>query len=213
MPYTLLRSRRNPKILSWLAQELEKQIPGFAPYSQDRRLLAFAYKDLGTCLKVRWKVASPYQLRMMLIRAAEHRSEEVKAFLKIWIAQWLRKWRERVRLFQKIPKYSKPHLRSARKAKKIYKGTRQPARQDLKRLVVKKLVNQGEICMAEFIAETFIIQEIAQQLNRHSGKTSIDEISLNPAEILQGLLARVKKLTDRKSPVIYLKIKLDTWNA
>ncbi|NIR87922.1 hypothetical protein GWO13_10385 [Candidatus Bathyarchaeota archaeon] len=212
MSHVLLYSARSPKILSWLAQELEKQIPDFDLYSQDRRVLAFAYKDLETCLETRWKVANPYQLRTMLMKAAQDSPEEVKAFLKVWISRWLEKWKERVRLFQKTPKFSKRHIGRVRKAKKIYKGMGKSARRELKRLVVKKLVNQGEVCMAELIAKNLIIEEIANQLNRNSGKKSTKEISLNPAEVLQGLLVRIKTLAERKIPLIYLKIKLDTWN-
>jgi len=209
MSHALFYSTRNPKILSWLAQELEKQIPDFDPHGQDRLLLAFAYRDLENCLVVKWKAANRYELRMMVMKAAEGRPEEVKAFLKIWTGRWLGKWRERVRLFQKTLKFSKRHLGSVRRAKRIYKGMKK--RQELKRLIVQKLVNQGEVCMAGLIAENLIIEEIAHQLNRNSGKTSI-KIGLNPAVILPGLLSKVKTLADRKIPLVYLKIMLDNWD-
>ena len=206
MSHTLLYSTRNPKILSWIGQELKRQIPDFDPHGQDRRLLAFAYQDLQTCLGVRWKVADPYQLHMAVMKAAENRPEEVKAFLKVWTSRWLEKWRERVTLFQKMPRISKRRLRSLRKTKKIYNGMKK--RQELKRMVVQKLVNQGEVCMARLIAETLIIEEIAHQLNRYGGKTV-----LNPAEILQGLITKVETLPNRKSPIIYLKIMIGKWNT
>ena len=87
MSHALLYSTRNPKILSWLAQELEKQIPDFDPHGQDRWLLAFAYRDLEKCLGVRWKTANRYELRMMVMKAAEDTPVEVKAFLKMWTGQ------------------------------------------------------------------------------------------------------------------------------
>ena len=210
MSHALLYSTRNPKILCWLAQELEKQIPDFDHHGQDRWLLAFAYRDLEKCLGVRWKTANRYELRMMVMKAAEDTPVEVKAFLKMWTGQWLGKWRERVRLFHKTPRFSKRHLGSMRRARRIYKGMKK--RQELKRLIVQKLVNQGEVCMAGLIAENLIIEEIAHQLNRNSGKTSI-KIGLNPVEILQGLLSKVKTLPDRKIPLIYLKIMLSNWDT
>ena len=82
-------------------------------------------------------------------------------------------------------------------------------RQELKRLIVQKLVNQGEVCMAGLITENLIIEEMTHQLNRNSGK----KIGLNPAEILQGLLSKVKTLADRKMPLIYLKIMLANWDT
>jgi hypothetical protein len=173
----LLHYARNPKILYWLAQELEKQIPDFDPNGQDRRLLAFAYQDLETCLGVRWKVANSHELRMMVTEAVKNRWEELKAFLKIWTGQWLEKWRERVSLFQNKPKFSKRYLESVRKAKKMY--AEMEKRQELKRLIVQKLVNQGEVCMAELIAESLIIEEIAHQLNNNSRKASMKKNMLN----------------------------------
>ena len=198
MSNTLLYPTRNPKILSWMVQELKKQIPDFDPHGQDRRVLAFAYQDLQTCLGVRWKVADSYQLHMAVIKAAENRPEEVKAFLKVWVSRWLEKWRERVTLFQKMPRICKRCLRSLRNSKKIYRGMKK--RQELKRMVVQKLVNQGEVCMARLIAETLIIKQIAHKLNRLDGKNVI-----NLADILQGLLTEVETLADRKTPLIYLK--------
>ncbi len=211
MSHALLYSTRNPKILSWLAQELENQIPDFDPHGQDRRLLAFAYRDLENCLGVGWKAANHRQLLTMMLRAAENHREEVKAFLKVWVSRWLGKWRERVRLFQKTPKFSKRHLRSLRRAKRIYE--RMKKRRELKRLIVQKLVKQGEVCMAGLIAENLIIEEIAHQLNRYSGKASMKKIGLNPAEILQRVLSKVKTLAHRKMPLIYLKIMLSNWDT
>lgn len=162
-------------------------------------------------MKVKWKAADTHQLRITMLKAAENRSEEAKAFLKVWVGQWLGKWRERVRLFQRMPKRSKRHFRSLRKAKKVYKEIKK--RQELKRLIVQKLISQGEVCMAGLIAENLIIEEIARQLTRGSGKKSMKNIGLNPAEILPGVLSKAKTLSDRKTPLIYLKIMLGNWNT
>jgi hypothetical protein len=62
------------------------------------------------------------------------------------------------------------------------------------------------------IAETLIIEEIAHQLNRYGGKTSMKTLGLNPAEILQGIITKVENLPNRKSPIIYLKIMIGNWN-
>jgi hypothetical protein len=206
MSNTLLHAKKHLKILSWLAQELKSQIPNFDPSCQDRRVLAFAYKDLQTCLGVRWRVTNPIQLLMMITGVAENHPEEVRAFLKVWTNRWLEKWRERVSLFQKMPRISKRHLNSLREAKKIYRGMKRW--QEMKRMVFQKLVNQGEVCMAELIAETLIIEEIADQLNKYGDRTTMKKIGLNPAEILQGLTTKVETLPNRKSPIIYLKIMI-----
>lgn len=202
---------RNSKILGWLTQELRNQIPDFEPYGKDRRLLVFAYQDLEICLRVRWKVNGTHELRKRLLKAVENRSEEVKAFLKIWSGQWLWKWRERIRFYQRMPKFSKRHLERLRKNKEMYKRMEKSARNELKTLAVQKLVNQGEVCMIVLIAETLILKEIAHQMERYRGKASVEKYELNPAKIFQGLLTRIKTLAGRKIPLIYLKM-LDEFN-
>ena len=86
----------------------------------------------------------------------ETRQDEIKSFLKVWTKQWLEKWRERVTFCQKMPHFSLEHLKTKRKATKIFKQMENG--QDLKKLVVQKLINNGELCMAELIAENLIIE-------------------------------------------------------
>ena len=50
MPSAKLDSSRDPVIMSWLARELEKEIPDLDIYGSERRLLDFAYLDLETSL-------------------------------------------------------------------------------------------------------------------------------------------------------------------
>ena len=90
---------------------------------------------------------------------------------------------------------------------KIFKRMKEG--QELKRLVVQKLINEGELCMAELIAENLIIEEIAFRLNMNGGKTPTDKVTLEPWNILQEVLPRVKRLTERKTPLIHLKLMMD----
>jgi len=200
-----LHSSKNPIIISWLARELKREIPELDLYGQERSLLDFAYHDLETCLKVKWRDTNPDELEEAL--KVEDRQEELKAFLKVWTTQWLEKWRERVTLCQELPHFSLGHLKTKRKATKIFK--RMENGQELKKLVEQKLINQGEVCMAELIAENLIIEEIAYRLKMNSGKTPTDKTVLEPWSILQEVLPRVKRLTERRVPLIHLKLMMD----
>ena len=106
-----------------------------------------------------------------------------------------------------MPQFSLRHLKIKRKAKKIFKWMEEG--QELKKLVVQKLINKGEVCMAELIAENLIIEEIAYRLNMNGGKMPTDKITLEPWHILQEVLPRVKRLTERKAPLIDLKLMMD----
>ena len=200
-----LRSSKNSMIMSWLARELKREIPEIDLYGQERSLLDFAYNDLETCLKLKWRDLNSDELEEAL--TAEDLQEEMKAFLKVWTIQWLEKWRERVTISGKMPQFSLAHLKAKRKAKSIFK--RMENGQELKKLVEQKLVNQGEVCMAEMIAENLIIEELAHRLKMNKGKTSTNKIALEPWSILQEVLPRVKRLAERRIPIIHLKLMMD----
>jgi len=205
MPSAKLCASRNPVIMSWLARELEKEIPDLDLYGSERRLLDFAYQDLEICLKMKLKDTDFEDIEEAL--NDEARQKEIKSYLKVWTKQWLEKWRERVTLCQKMPQFSLAHLKTKRKAEKIFK--RMEKGQELKKLVVQKLINKGEVCMAELIAENLIIEEIAYRLKMNGGKTPTDKITLEPWHILQEVLPRVKRLTERKTPLIHLRLMMD----
>ena len=137
----------------------------------------------------------------------ESRQDEIKAFLKVWTTQWLEKWRERVTLCQKMPQISLAHLKIKNKAAKIFKQMEEG--QELKRMVVQKLINKGEVCMAKLIADNLIIEEIACRLKTNDAKEPTDKISLDPWDILQEVVPRVNRLTERKAPIIHLKLMMD----
>jgi hypothetical protein len=206
MSYILFYPKRNLRILFWLIDELKKQIPDFEVQGQDRCVLEFAYQDLQTCLETKWKITDASQLNIILTKVMDARPDEVKAFLKVWISKWLEKWRERVTLSQEMPKISKRRLINLRKAKRLYDGMIE--RQELKKLVVQKLVNQGEVCRAKLIAKNLIIKEIADQLKRR-GKKKTEKRVVNPTEILHGVYNKVKRLANNKTAILHLKISKD----
>jgi hypothetical protein len=205
MPSAKLRSSKDPVITSWLAGELEKEIPDLDIYGSERRLLDFAYQDLETCIKLKLRGTNSDDIEKAL--NTEDQQEEIREFLKVWTKQWLEKWRERVTLCQQMPQFSLRHLKTKRKAMKIFKRMKEG--QELKKLVVQKLINEGEVCMAELIAENLIIEEIAYRLNMNSGKMPNDKITLEPWHILQEVVPQVKRLTERKTPLIHLKLMID----
>ena len=197
-----LHSSKNPVITSCLAVQLEKEIPDVDIYGVERKLLDFAYQDLETCIKLGWKGTEFEDLDEALNN--EDKQEEVKAFVKIWTKQWLEKWRERVTLCQKMPRFSLQHLKAKRKATKILK--RMEHGKELKEFVVQKLVNQGEVCMPELIAENLVIEQIAYRLKMNDRKAPAEAGALEPWQIFRDVLPQVKSLAERKTPIIHMKL-------
>jgi hypothetical protein len=200
-----VQASETPVMLSWLAVELEKEIPDLDVYGSERKLLDFAFQDLETCLVEKLSGTEFDNLEETLSDESNH--DEVKAFLKYWTTQWLEKWRERVTLCQKMPQFSLDYLKTKKKASKLFKRMKDGP--ELKKMVVQRLINKGEVCMADLIAESLIVEEIAFRLRMNGGKTPPDKSVLEPLDILQQVSARVKSLTERKTPIIHLKLLSD----
>jgi hypothetical protein len=204
MSSTKLGSSRDPVIMPWLARELEKEIPDLDIYGSEKRLLDFAYQDLETSLTEKMNTANFVDIEAL---NDETHQEEIKAFLKIWTKPWLGKWRERVTFCQRMPQFSLEHLKTKKKAVKIFEHMENG--QELKQMVVQRLINHGEVCMPELIAENLIIEEIAFRLKMNGGKISKDKTVFDSWSVLQEVSPRVKSLAERKAPLIHLKLMTD----
>lgn len=208
MSYALLRPMRNPKVLLWLAGELEKRIPNLELDGLDKSVLVYAYQDLQTCLAIRLEASNASQLYVKVGRAVEESPDEVKAFLKVWVGQWVEKWRNRVTFSQEMPKVSRRRFGNLRKAQKLCMVMN--GRKKLREMVVQRLVRRGEVCRPKQIAEDLIIKEIADQLCKCQGK-SLMCVNLNILKILHGVYARIGKLAESKKPLLHIKIVKKKW--
>jgi hypothetical protein len=201
-----LDSSKDPIIIPWLARELKEEIPDLDIYGLEKKLLDFAYKDFEISLTEKLSTANFIDIEEAL--NDETGQKETKAFLKIWTQQWLRKWRERVTFCQKMPHFSLEHIKNKKKAAKIFKLMENG--QELKKMVVQRLITHGEVCMPELIAENLIIEEIAVRLKMKGEKKQKNKTLLDPWSILQEVSPRVRSLAERKTPLIHLKIMSDT---
>ena len=192
-------------MLPWLAKELEREIPDVDIYGSERKLLDFAFQDLETCLDSECTRVSFDDIEKVL--NDETNLDEIKSFLTVWTTRWLKKWRERVTLCQKIPQISLAHIKIKNRAAKVFKQMEKE--KELKRLVIQKLINKGEVCMVNLIAENLIIEEIAQRLKANDKKEPTNWTTLDPLEIFQEVVPRINRLTERKVPIIHLKLMMD----
>ena len=185
-----------------LAGELENEIPDLDIYGSERKLLDYAFHDLETCLTAKMSDSTEADIENALNDEAYE--DEVRSFLKVWTKQWLEKWRERVTFCQKIPQFSFEHLKAKKKAVKISKRIKNG--NELKKMIVQRLINNGEVCMTELIAENMIIEEITSRLIMNKGRVPVDKTLLDQWSIFQQVSPRVKSLAKRKTPIIHLKL-------
>ena len=190
------------KILSILTMKLKARIPQFAPESMDHDMVFFAYKDLITWLKVKWGMDESYLIPGKLNRYVFEKRDELDAFLNFWIDSWLEKWRERVKILHKKPKIPKPNAERLGRANRIYRKRKNL--KELEEMVVRKLINNGEVCMTKEIAKNLILEEITKRVRSKDEKL---DANLNPLDILSNLTSRISRLPNEKGPLVFLKVK------
>ena len=195
-----LRASKN-LFMYWLADILESEIPDVDIFGSERKLLDFAYHDLETCLTT---TDEDKKVDINKVIKDETRHEEIKCFLKVWTQQWLEKWRERVTFCQKMPRFSLEHVKFRKEATKHFKQMENG--KELKHMIVQKLIKKGEVCMPELIAENLIIEEMTARMRLNKRKAPDDQITLDPWDLFQNVSPQVKKLSQRKVPLIRLKL-------
>ncbi len=196
------------KVLNWLIEEFEELIPDFEPYGEDSQLVLFAYKDLQTLMKLKHSFGRIFRRRDELTHLAESNPNELRAFIKVWVSQWLRKWRERVVLFD-IKRGKPKSERKLFEAKGIYRNLK--CRRDLLQLVMRKLIENGEVCMVKLISENLIVEEIYKYLSERR-KKGLPIFEPDPLKIYYKVSKRVKELMRIKEPLVYLDVKYFTSN-
>lgn len=185
-----------------MSRELKARLPGFRPYSLDYEMIFFVYRDLVNWLRVKWDTGESHSVTGTLERYVEEKPEELNAFISLWLDLWLEKWRERVRVLRKKPKIPKLKLERVSQSAKIFR--KMDHAKELKDALIRKLINLGEICMTDKIAENLIVEEIAKHIPRADEDR---EVSLNPLEVLNNLVPRVSRLPNEKGPLVYLRVK------
>lgn len=191
------------RLLSLLIEEFESHIPQLRPYTLDYQLILYASKDLETWLKVKLNTDDNRVIYESLERYLKSKPEDLKMSINFWAGMWLKKWRERVRVLSTKFKMPPNYTEKIHKAKKIYQEM--DYKGELKSMAIRKLINQGEICMVDFIAENIIIEEIAKRVQKID--KNITPIVLDPLSIYNSISSRIMRLSKDKGPLVYLNIK------
>jgi len=123
-----------------------------------------------------------------------------------WLDLWLVKWRQRVRL-------ALSPTREELEAKKmenevIFFFNNLPFIEELRDIVIGSLINNGEICFVEFLADS-IIKNSLIKMYRHvmDKKRLIEILRKNPYVLLNDALKQVKALKGYKGPLVSIRVE------
>lgn len=189
------------KLFSLLAREFESFIPQFKPYTTDYQVVAYASKDLETWLKIKLDVEDVGVLYKKVEEMYRENPKDFKVSISFWADSWLKKWRERVRILSTKFEEPKEHAERIKKARKLYQEM--DWKNEIRRMIIKKLIEHGEICMVEFIADNLVVEEIARHLQSANNKL----IALDPLRIYDAVSSRIARLSKERGPLVYLSIK------
>ncbi|MCD6466211.1 hypothetical protein J7L27_07605 [Candidatus Bathyarchaeota archaeon] len=191
------------KLLSLLAEELGTYIPQFKPFTSDYQMLLYASRDLEIWLKVKMNTDDNRVIYRSLEEEFRSKPNDLRMSINFWSGMWLKKWRERVRVLSTKFKMPKNNIERIKKARRTYQNM--DYRSELKKMAIRKLINCGEICMVEPIAENLIIEEIAKRIRKEEKGSAL--IAVDPLSIYNAVSSRIARLPEEKGPLIYLNIK------
>jgi len=191
------------RLLSLLTEEIKVYIPQFEAYTSDYQMVVYACRDFEEWMKCKWDIKSHHRLYEKLEETLDHEPKDFKVFLNFWVGCWLEKWRERVKVLSTKPKLPPNVLKRIRKARKFYREMEHG--NELKEMVIRKLIRHGEICMTQVIAENLIIGEIAKRIGSMNGSSRF--VNVQPIDIFISLSYKISRLSKEKGPLIYLNIK------
>ncbi|MEM0049212.1 MAG: hypothetical protein QXW39_01575 [Candidatus Bathyarchaeia archaeon] len=190
------------KLFTLLVKEFETFIPQFKPYTTDYQLVVYASKDFETWLKVKMDIDDIRVIYKRLEEDLRNNPRDFRTSLNFWVDMWLKKWRERVRILSTKFEMPRDHVERIKRARKILQEM--DWKNELKTMIIKKLVEYGEVCMIEFIADNLIVEEIAKRLQR-ANKDAI--VALDPLSIYNAVSSRIMRLPKERGPLVYLNIK------
>ena len=128
----------------------------------DRKVLQLACKDFANYMKFNCKSTYNLRLEEKLEKFSREETAELESFLTIWTAIWMKKWQERVKLFignQSRNEFNELY-KTLDKAGPIWQTL--DCKEELIDIAESTLINNGEICGTQILAEYTLKVELAK---------------------------------------------------
>lgn len=133
--------------------------------------------------------------------AFENSPVETVKDLSEWLDLWIVKWRQRVRLVLTPSRTDAEARKIEGLASSVY--AKLPFISELKDLTVGSLIEVGEVCFTNFLAESMIKNSLAKMLrDAGSERRLLNVLKDNPFVLLDEVLRQVKKLRHYKGPLV-----------
>ena len=166
--------------------------------------IVLASQDLLNYLKFHWNLIGRENTKIILTekiqRCFEKDPKELQEFIDLWSGIWMKKWNERVKVLitnedhVQWKKRNHHHL----KIEPIWRKLNY--RDEMKDVIVSKLIKNGEICGTSILAENLLKSELT--------KNSVDDIYSNQKllNVIINTMKKAKDLSQSKGPLIFVRI-------
>lgn len=181
----------------------------------DRKVLQVASQDFTNYLKCQWnlmgKEESNFELAERIEQYYMKELAEFESFVAVWVGMWLRKWKQRVKLFIGEQAQNQEQDRASKNAKAIADAEplwrRLEGKREIIDIVVASLIKNAEICGTEMLAENLLKTELAKKADQ-----DIDSIE-QMLTVLNNALCRARELAQNSGPLIFVKVDKGYYGA
>lgn len=164
----------------------------------DRKLFKFACQDFANYMKFKYKSANNLSFEEKAEKFSKKKLSELESFLSIWTTSWIKKWQERVKLL--VGNQRKAEFSDLKKTRE----EAQPAwetldcKEELIEIVQSALINNGEICGTQILAEHVLKTELA--------KDDLEFDNAKTVEFLGNVLRRARVISQTSGPLMFMEI-------
>jgi hypothetical protein len=164
--YVPIQDRKETKNMNYIetliAEKIKKIDSTLDFQGSDRKVLQLACKDFANYMKFNGKSTYNLRLEEKLEKFSREETAELESFLTIWTAIWMKKWQERVKLFignQSRNEFNELY-KTLDKAGPIWQTL--DCKEELIDIAESTLINNGEICGTQILAEYALKVELAK---------------------------------------------------
>lgn len=182
-----------------ITEKIKKISPTLDAQGSDRKMLLLAYKDFANYMKFSSKSTYSSNFEEKIETVSKNNLPELDSFLTIWTGMWVSKWQQRVKLFigNNAKKEHNDLQQTYSKAEPLWKNLE--CKQELIDMVKSMLIDNGEICGSEMLAEYALKIELTKNKldikNKQQALTFVNNVT-----------HRVHAIAKTTGPLMFIEI-------
>jgi hypothetical protein len=189
-----------------ISEKIKKISPTIQAQGSDRKVLQLACKDFANYMKFSSKSTYSSNFEEKLETISKNDLPELDSFLTIWTGLWINKWQQRVKLF--IGNNAKKELNDLQQtysqAEPMWKNL--DCKDELVDMVKSMLINNGEICGSEMLAEYALKIELTK--NKLDLKDKQQAITF-----VNNITHRVHAIAKTTGPLMFVEVTKTYFNS